>query len=344
MKILIIGGGLIGQERLAALKKISYNHSIEFKITVVDPNEDSLAKIASLFDVNVNNNLYDELVKNPEWVFIATPHSESPHLAIESFKYCKNIVVDKPLGRNLAECNRIIEAKPDDVSLHVGLNYRFYLGINLLLNHIRNDMFGDLISVNMVLGHGNSPGMEHSWKLNPETSGGGSLIDPGVHLLDLALLISKSELETRGGTYYKGFWGTGIEEEAHVILSNAEGTSFNIQTSLNKWRSTFTLEVNGTKGYGIVSGRGRSYGDQTYKTGKRWGWQSGKSQAESEIYHLENYEADDSFYECMLALFGLPSWKIHNSSISTCDHIDGKNVMELLKKCRNALTLPENLT
>lgn len=343
MKILIVGGGLIGQERLIALKKIALDYSKKFDITLVDINESITNDIKKIYEIKVNNNLHDELVKNPDWVFISTPHSVSPDIAVESFNYCKNIVVDKPLGRNLEECKKILEAKPDDVNLHVGLNYRFFLGINLILNHIKNNLFGDLISVNMVLGHGNSPGMENSWKLDPVMCGGGCLIDPGVHLLDIALLISKSNLMPTGGISYKGFWNTGIEEEAHVVLVNEENTIFNIQTSLNRWRSDFRLEVNGTKGYGVVTGRGRSYGNQSYRTGKRWGWKSGKSQSESETYHLKNYDADDSFYECMVALLELPSWKIHNSEIYPCDDLAGLKIMQLLKQCRNKLKLQENI-
>ena len=341
MKILIVGAGLIGRERIRCLIKISFDYSMEFDIIVVDKNENILDEVKKEFNVKINSNLNDELVKNPDWIFISTPHSAAPDIAIDSFNYCKNILVEKPLGRNLEECNKIIEAKPDNVTLYVGLNYRFYEGINLLLNHIQKGLFGDLISVNMVLGHGNSPGMENSWKLDPEMAGGGCLLDPGVHLLDLALLIANSELKVKGGSIWKGFWKTGIEEEAHIILESESNTTFNIQTSLNRWRSKFYLEVNGTKGYGIITGRGRSYGKQTYKTGKRWGWQSGISQAESETYHIKDDEGDDSFYECMLGLFSIPSWKIRASEVSPCDHVAGRKIMTLLKDCRAQLELKE---
>lgn len=341
MKILIIGAGLIGQERLLALQKIALDYSLTFDINVVDTNEDLLAEVKEKFNVQVNNNINDELVKNPDWVFISTPHSVAPDIIIDSFDYTKNVLVEKPLGRNLDECHRILEEKPDNVNLYVGLNYRFYSGINLLLNHVQKNLFGELISVNMILGHGNSPGMENSWKLDPVMCGGGCLIDPGVHLLDIALTISNSELKVKGANFWKGFWKTGIEEEAHIILGDNNNVTFNIQTSLNRWRSNFRLEVNGTEGYGIVSGRGRSYGDQVYKTGKRWGWQSGNSQAESEINHLENYTGIDSFYEEIISLFSLTSKKISDSKISNADHLSGKKVMILLEKCRNELQLKE---
>jgi len=342
LKILIVGGGLIGRERLLGLEKISKNYSLKFQTTVVDTDESILTNLKEDFDINISTSFTEEAVQNPDWIFICTPHSVAPDLAIESFKYSKNIVVEKPLGRNLKECQKILKAKPDDVNLNVGLNYRFYLGINALLNHARKNLFGDIISVNMIIGHGNSPGMENSWKLQPEISGGGALIDPGVHLLDLAILVADSKLTVKGGHSWKGFWKTGIEEEVHLILESDNKIIFNIQSSLNRWRSNFKLEINGTKGYGIVTGRGRSYGDQTYITGRRWAWQSGEMQADTETNQIENYTADDSFYECMIGLFKLPSWKISDSEIYPCDHQSGEEVMKLLEACRKELNIDDS--
>ncbi len=343
MNILVIGAGLIGRERISAIKKISSNFSLKFNIVVVDKNEELLKKIKDEFNISITSNLQKELCKNPDWIFICTPHSIAPDILKESFSHSKNILVEKPLGRNLEECNKIVDLKPNDTNLYVGYNYKFYRGVNLLLNHIKEKFFGDLISVNMILGHGNSPGMENSWKLNPDMCGGGCLIDPGVHLFDIALEISESKLKVCGGKYWKGFWKTGIEEEAHIVLENENNVIFNIQSSLNRWRSNFRLEANGTEGYGVVYGRGRSYGDQVYKTGKKWGWQSGKNQADSEIYHIENYTAEDSFYEEMLSLFSLDSEHILNSKIYNSDHKSAKKVMEILKKCRKELQIKEKL-
>ena len=57
MNILIIGGGLIGQERLSALIKISKDYSMEFQITVLDKDEKLLEKIKENFNVNLGQNL-----------------------------------------------------------------------------------------------------------------------------------------------------------------------------------------------------------------------------------------------------------------------------------------------
>ena len=153
-----------------------------------------------------------------------------------------------------------------------------------------------------------------------------------------------SEKRARTGVQKtKGFWKTGIEEEAHLILENKTNVIFNIQSSLNRWRSNFRLEVNGVNGYGVVEGRGRSYGNQIYKTGQRWGWESSKSQAESEIYHIDNYEAEDSFYEEMISLFSLSSETLTNSVASNSDHFSAQKVMKLLEDCRKILKIEENV-
>ena len=341
MKVLQIGVGLIGQERISALLQISKDYSINIDIIGVDKDQELLAKAKDNFNIDVYDDLSDVLKEGFDWVFISTPHATAAELAKEVFKYePSNVLMEKPLGRNLKECNEIIQSKPKNVNLHVGLNYRFYQGINMLLNHSRRKLFGDLISVNMILGHGNSPGMEKSWKLDPVMCGGGCLIDPGVHLLDLVLLLTSAtpeKISIKGISNWKGFWNTGIEEESHIILESSDGIIFNIQTSLNRWKSHFSIQVNGIDGYGVVEGRGRSYGNQTYTTGKRWGWQSANSQLDSEITHINKYSGDDSFYECMVALLELPSWKFPDSEIYPCDYNAGRDVMQLLEKCRMEL-------
>ena len=171
LNILVVGAGLIGQERIAALLNISLDFKIKIDITVVDKNENQLKAIHEKYDLNISTEINEELIKNPDWIFISTPHAVAPEILISSFRYCNNILVEKPLGRNLKECMKVIDTKPENINLYVGYNYRFYRGINMLLNHVKDNYFGDIISVNMLLGHGNSPGMEKSWKLNKTLCG-----------------------------------------------------------------------------------------------------------------------------------------------------------------------------
>lgn len=331
MKILIVGAGLIGCERINAVKKIAEAVPTISLMGVYEPNLERRELVRNKYQVPMVDSLEDALAQKPEWVFICTPHDVVIPILKQAFAADANVLIEKPLGRSLEECQDIVNNKPSHCKLQVGFNYRFFAGVCAALLDFRKNKFGKLISVNLTLGHGNAPGMEKSWKLDPVQCGGGCLIDPGVHLLDLILEMSAGTLTIDSVNSWSGFWKTGIEEEAHILMHDSNGTIFNTQISLNKWRSTFRLEINGTEGYGIVEGRGRSYGPQTYRTGKRWGWQDGKSQADSEIIVVDKDSCEDSFYEETKAVLGL------TLKMKPADHLESTQVMELLSDCQKRL-------
>lgn len=334
MKILVVGAGLIGCERIAAVQKISeLTFGQTSLIGFYEPDPVRRESVEKKFQVNSVNNLDSALQNRPEWVFVCTPHDAVLPIIKKAFEIKANVLVEKPLGRSLKECQEIINSKPNDIKLCVGFNYRFFSGIERALKDCKEGKFGKLISVNLTLGHGNSPGMEKSWKLDPIKCGGGCLIDPGVHILDLILNISQNNIFLDSIKIWNGFWNTGIEEEAHILLHNEDETIFNAQISLNRWRSTFRLEINGTEGYGIVEGRGKSYGEQSYRIGKRWGWQAGKSQAASEELVISNYDCNDSFLKETISVLNLDI-KEYRSTSNPCNYTEAVNIMELLEKCR----------
>ena len=123
--------------------------------------------------------------------------------------------------------------------------------------------------------------MKKSWKLNKNFAGGGVIIDPGIHILNLLQLFC-SKIKIKYLNKIKNFWKTGIEEEVLITMSSKEIPIINISISILRWRSTFEIQGNGIKGYWRVNGRDRSYGSQIYYTGKRWGWLSGRKQKSTE--------------------------------------------------------------
>jgi predicted dehydrogenase len=198
---------------------------------------------------------------------------------------------------------------------------------------MRSKSFGNIISVNMVLGHGGNPRDKTSWKLDPEKTGGGVLIDPGIHLLDLCNYMFAGKIQVGNVLTWRGFWNTGIEEEAHVLMQS-EQSIINLQLSVTRWRSTFRIEINGDEGYCVVEGRGRSYGRQQYRRGKRWAWMSGKPQKETEELVVET-DGDDVFQKEISALFFGDS----KGSIRPCNGKEALASMTLLETCRKQAQL-----
>lgn len=288
MKAVVIGAGLIGKERINAIQRLEkegLNISLE---GVYDAYID-------VKGVNQFHNFKDVYNSDADWMFIATPHNDAVDYAKEFLSKGYNVFIEKPLGRTLKEAQDIISCRKPGKNLYIGFNYRFYKGIKHLLYDIKTKRFGDIISVNMTLGHGCHPDIKNGWKLDPIRSGGGCLLDPGIHLIDLCRIIAKDKLDFVSVNTWNGFWKTGIEEECHLIMKSKK-TIFNINISIVKWRSTFRIEVNGTDGYGIVDGRGKSYGVQKYTVGRRWGWLQHNSQKDSETLVISD-DGKNVFYD-----------------------------------------------
>jgi len=299
--VVLIGLGLIGKERLAAIRNL--NEKQNAKIDVIgylDPTASPLD--FSEFQVKRLSSLDAVINLAPDLVFVSTPHDVGFEISLVLLAAGIRVHLEKPMGRTLEEAQILVEAARDKSQLTVGFNYRYMAGVRQLLADCRGERFGELISVSMILGHGGSPSDRSSWKLDPTRAGGGCLIDPGVHLLDLLCLVVNRPKPVTCQTW-SGFWNTNIEEEAHVVLTSGR-TLAHLDLSVVRWRSVFSIEVHGVDGYGRVEGRGRSYGPQIYTRGKRWGWAEGKSQRDSEEIVCVD-DCSSSFAEEISDLVGL---------------------------------------
>lgn len=336
IRIGLIGAGLIGRERLAALAALEGQGRPISVIGIHDLNPDVCHSVAAEYATPAFHDAASLLRQKPDWVMIALPHDAAAKMALRALEEGANVLLEKPLGRDLREAERLVELGGE--RLRVGFNYRFFKGISKAVEDVRNGRFGRTISIEFDLGHGCAPGQEKTWKLDPERAGGGCLIDPGVHLLDLCLRLAPNGIEVKGGTSWKGFWNTGIEEEVCLLL-DADGVSIAVRISLVAWRSTFLMRINGTDAYGIVTGRNRSYGKQQYVVGQRWGWLNAPTQAASEQLEIVDDGLDVFKRETEALLFEELS-SPNEPRVAKAE--EALEVMRLLDKIRDALGLRRN--
>jgi len=298
MNVAVIGFGLIGKERVKALIELKEMNRIPIdKIFVYDKYSDPVWVHPNVFFTENPN-----LLHNVSHYIFSVPHNEVKDTVywLGDWEKTETCLIEKPLGRNLKEAVEINDMFKNS-NLFVGFNYRFFSGVESLMKDMDRGIFGDIVSVNMTLAHGGSPEDGKTWKLDPIKGAPSSLLDPGIHFLDL-LNMMFSNVKPVSGTCWKGFWNTGVQEEVHLLLK-ADKTIINLQTSLVRWRSSFKIEVNGTERYGVVEGRGRSYGNQTYKIGKRWGWlDENKPQKDTEFLIVTS-DCSASFLKEMYDLF-----------------------------------------
>jgi predicted dehydrogenase len=202
------------------------------------------------------------------------------------------------MGRNLHEAqtlSRVAEASAGQLAL--GFNYRHYPAVLRARQLIDSGMIGRPLLARMVLGHGGRPGYEREWKLQRERAGGGALLDPGIHLIDLAQYFL-GELRSESVQLQRLYWQTDVEDLATVVLTPLSGGTVVIQSSLLEWKSTFHIELQGSDGYLKINGRMGTYGEQSLAFGRRWAWLNGQSQAEQE--ELETFGTEDTSFRSQL--------------------------------------------
>lgn len=333
--IAIVGLGLIGEQRIRAVKTLAKrDYDVQIR-ALYDPYKKDLETLITDKHTSACHSLDDLISIRPDLTIIAIPHDEAAGVAKNLLRANLKVLIEKPLGRNLAEAKEITAVAAKKDNLLVSQNYRFFPGVAALLKDIRENKFGQPIGFSLTLGHGGSPTDKNTWKLDKIRCGGGVLIDPGIHLIDICNMVCGTDLEIVGGNTWSGFWDTGIEEECRFILRNSHIPIIDITLSVVRWRSTFRMEFFGTDGYGLVQGRGRSYGPQQYVRGKRWGWQSGKSQTDSEEIVLVSSCEDVFADELESVLFN----KEIDSLKHACTLDEALHNMTVLEKLRMNLNI-----
>lgn len=263
VRVVVVGLGLIGRQRAAAVHSMP---SVELAATI-DPHSPSdggwpALHLAALDDLDPD--AFDAAI-------VSVPHHVAPEIARTVLGAGKPILLEKPLGTTAAVA-RELEGLASTVRLpsFVGFNYRFLPNVRDLVYAVASGRLGKLRSIDMLIGHGGHPLSAEGWKLDPTLAGGGVLLDPGVHMLDLLLqLAPDAELTGVEGT--RGFWGTGIEEDV-LAAFRADELIASVRISHIRWVNAFRIEVFGEEGYAIAEGRGGNYGPMTLRIGERWGW------------------------------------------------------------------------
>jgi predicted dehydrogenase len=331
-----VGAGLIGNERIKAFGALAHDGVPLRAAGIVDPYSPQAKERAASIGAPLLSDVDALLNQRPDLIVIAVPHDIAHKLTAMVLQAGIRVLLEKPIGRNFDEGNALRNCQCYPGQLLIGHNYRFFKGVQALFTDLRRGFFGTPISLSFLLGHGGSPGDVKGWKLDPVRAGGGCLIDPGIHLLDLACQAEHGNLTVLGGSCWKGFWKTGIEEDCQLILRGITFPTVSIDVSVVRWRSTFRIELFGTEGYGLVEGRGRSYGPQVYRRGVRWGWRGGRSQIESE--ELVVTTSGDEVFEDELRAVLYPTLKDW-PKVATVD--EALQAMALLKDCRYELGLSE---
>ncbi|WFA08794.1 Gfo/Idh/MocA family oxidoreductase [Tissierella sp. Yu-01] len=213
--------------------------------------------------LNRGINIEELSCSNIDLVDICTPN----FLHLSQIQYLLNnginIYCEKPLGLNYQECihlTNLVEEKK--IINQVALVYRFMPSIAKARAFIKNGGIGDIINFRSHLLHSSylNPYRNITWRLEKEKSGGGALVDLGIHLIDTIRFLlgeTKSLSADTRTLFNKRPDGNGKDIDINVdewgiinleMVSGAKGTAEVSKVSINPF-DTFNIEIYGTKGY-----------------------------------------------------------------------------------------------
>jgi predicted dehydrogenase len=144
-----------------------------------------VAEIAGVCDPAVHES-QDLEALDLDGVVIATPSALHAQQSIDAFARGLAVFCQKPLARTAEEARAVVEAaRAADRLLGVDLSYRHVRAFRAARELVRSGDLGEIVAAELVF-H-NAYGPDKPWFRDPELSGGGCLIDLGIHLVDLAL-------------------------------------------------------------------------------------------------------------------------------------------------------------
>ncbi|WP_420140098.1 Gfo/Idh/MocA family protein [Sphingomonas sp.] len=182
-KVGFLGVGWIGRNRMEAMIDTD---AIEV-IAISDPSEEMTREaIARAPAARIVPSLEALLALRPDGVVIATPSALHAEQSIQALAAGVAVFCQKPLGRNAGEVAAVVDAaRRADRLLGVDLSYRFTAGMQRIVELIRSGELGEIFAIDLTFHNAYGPGKD--WFFDRAASGGGCVIDLGVHLVDLAL-------------------------------------------------------------------------------------------------------------------------------------------------------------
>lgn len=183
MRLGFLGTGWIGRHRMAAMIETGAVEAVAF----TDPSDEMASEAAKLIpDARRVDGLDALLDERLDGVVIATPSALHAEQSIRALEAGVAVFCQKPLGRTAAEVRAVVDAaRKADRLLGLDLSYRHTEAMQRIRDLVRSGELGLVSAVDLVFHNAYGPGK--SWFFDPAQSGGGCVIDLGVHLVDLAL-------------------------------------------------------------------------------------------------------------------------------------------------------------
>ncbi|MHC1740106.1 MAG: Gfo/Idh/MocA family protein [Anaerolineaceae bacterium] len=253
IRIAVIGAGYIGEIHAKAVKNLAGAELV----AVVDQNEEKARDFAAKHSIPHTYYSLDELIKShtSDAIIIGTPNFLHAQQAISAMKAGIHVMVEKPMALNVDEAKLMVQASNETAcTLMVGHCWRYDSEVNWLRDQVNLNRLGNIVRTK---GYGIHENWGPSgWFVEKKLSGGGALVDMGIHAIDTArYLLGDPEPESvyaQLGTFYGSY---DVDDTGLIIINWKGGAVSYIESG---WWQPFSdgpeaaTQLFGLKGYGSI--------------------------------------------------------------------------------------------
>lgn len=248
MRFGIIGAGEIGALRARAIAAVAAAKLV----AVADRDPARASALGSRYGC-VQHADATGLLADPavEAVIVSTPPPLHREHVLAALASGRPVLCEKPLAPTVEDCRQMVEAaERRGLALATGFNIRHFPAFDLARRALAEGRIGDLDFVRAYHGHQGGAEFTHEAVHDVGSSGGGTLMDNGIHLLDLVRWFLGEVAEVKGYCR-QSLWGfAGCEDNGFALLRSPEGKVAMLQSSWTEWRGYgFFLEAYGTRGF-----------------------------------------------------------------------------------------------
>ncbi|WP_078394283.1 Gfo/Idh/MocA family protein [Shouchella patagoniensis] len=268
--------GVIGAGSISDMHLNSYAESDEAElIAICDLNEERAKKKAALYSAKRTYVNYKDLLADPEIdaVSICTWNNSHAEITIDALHAGKDVLVEKPLTTSVEKALKVEEAvKETGKKLQVGFVRRYASNTELIKTFVDQGDLGDIYYARGVtLRRLGNPG---GWFADKERSGGGPLLDVGIHVIDvLWYLMGRPKVKSISGNVYshlgnranvehKSFYKAAdydptknsVEDFANALIRFENGASMSVDVSytIHAEKDEVSAKLYGTKGGAVL--------------------------------------------------------------------------------------------
>jgi predicted dehydrogenase len=197
-----------------------------------------------------------KLIDNPDLdaVYVVTPNNQHHQHTILAAERGLHVLCEKPMAAKIEDAEDMLKVcNKYNVKLMIGNMMRFHPCHQWARDQIKKGILGEISEARAVFEY-YLPQHSTNWRLEPMKSGGGAIVDIGIHCIDLLRYILGSEV-----THVASFINTNsnpfpVDYNSAIILKFNTGAHGSITVSFNNKLPVNTLEFRGNDGYMILEG------------------------------------------------------------------------------------------